>query len=297
MYFQPLEGPLAPPAFSYSGAAEGAEPAYTGNASGALTGDAISRFVPPWYGGNGSEGSQCQGGMYGTLMGMMQQLMQMMQQLMGYGGGNSMPYGNEQYFQNASGGSNGDPHLSFNGNTWTNMSSHPDLLNSNSIPGGFQISTQVTQPNANGVTYNQSATVSLNGGATTIAMNNNGQPTITSYGQSISVADGQTIQLGNDESVTRNQNGSLTVNASNGYGGQITTTLTAQGQGVNVDVSANNVELGGYLVNGNGQNGSQPGPVSGGGTGSLNGPIYGPPSVGPVGPMQPPRMYPDNVPA
>jgi hypothetical protein len=283
MYLQPLEGSLSPSLSPLpGGAVEGEGTLLDGSASGALSGDAISRFVPPSYSGSAT-GTECQPGMYGSLAGMMEQLMQMLAQLMGYsGGGNTcMPYGNEQYFQNANGGSNGDPHLSFNGSTWNSMTSHPDLLNSNSIPGGFQISTQVTPANANGVTYNQSATISMNGGNTTIAMNNNGQPTITSYGQTCSIADGQTMQLGNGESVTRNQNGSLTVVASNGYGGQITTTLTAKGQGVNVDVSAQNVDLGGALVRG--QNG-------GGEQGPISGPVYGPigepipaPGPGPIG--------------
>ena len=47
------------------------------------------------------------------------------------------PVRTEQYFQNASGGSVGDPHLSFNGKTWDNMGSQPDLLHSDSIPGGY----------------------------------------------------------------------------------------------------------------------------------------------------------------
>jgi hypothetical protein len=209
----------------------------------------------------------------------MAQLMQMMQMLMsslglgsqyggygsqygsgygGYGGcgnpygGNGCPqYGNEQYYSSATGGSQGDPHLNFNGNTWDNMTSQPNLLQSNSFPGGYQVSTQVTAPNAKGVTYNQSATISLNGGATMVGLNNNGQPSITEYGQNVAISPGQTVQLGSGESVTCNQNGSLTVQAQNGNGGQITTTLTATGPGVNVNVSAQNVDLGGTLVNGN----------------------------------------------
>ncbi len=100
------------------------------------------------YGGMGSVQ-----GLFGPLMGMLQQLMQMLQSLMGYGcnapyGSSSCPpygnfgappsgnfgappngnggcppygnepcppYGNERFFQNASGASDGDPHLSFNG--------------------------------------------------------------------------------------------------------------------------------------------------------------------------------------
>jgi hypothetical protein len=148
------------------------------------------------------------------------------------------------------------------------MTSQPDLLNSNSFAGGFRISTQVTPPNAKGVTWNQSATVSLNNGATTVSMNDNGQASITSYGQSISIARGQTLQLGGGDSVTCEENGSLRVTAQNGDGGRIETTLTPDGKGVNVDVTAHDVDLGGALVNGYEQR--QPGPTP------ISGPISGP---------------------
>jgi hypothetical protein len=166
------------------------------------------------------------------------------------GNGGCLPSGNERFFQNATGSSDGDPHLSFNGARWNNMASQPDLLNSNSIAGGFRISTQVTPPNEKGVTWNQSASVTLNGGATNVTMNDNGEASITSYGQSVSIAKGQTIQLGNGESVTYEQNGSLQVTAQNGEGGRIETTLSPEGRGVNVDVTAHDVDLGGTLVNG-----------------------------------------------
>jgi hypothetical protein len=234
------------------------------------------------YGSNYQNGSGYQYGMFGPLASMMQQLMSMLSQFMGgssfgtglgsyggygngsyggYGGcgngysngtGGCSPYGNEQYYGTAQGQSIGDPHLEFNGQTWDNMGSQPDLLNSTSIPGGYNLSTQATAINAQGKAYNQSATVTLNNGATSITLDNAGNATISQYGQTSSIADGQTIQLGNGQSVTRNQNGSLSI-LSQGYGGgSISTTLTDHGQGVNVNVNAQNVELGGYLVNGNG---------------------------------------------
>ena len=160
------------------------------------------------------------------------------------------------------------------------MVSQPDLLNSDSIPGGFGISTQVTPPNANGVTWNQSATVSLDGGQTHVSLDNTGQPSIMCLDRKIPIAQGQTVNLGNGQSVTYNQNGSLTVLAQNGFGGQIQTTLAAQGQGVNVNVNAQNVDLGGALVSGSQQ------PVSN--------PIGAPPVFGPItGPIfQPPVFAP-----
>jgi hypothetical protein len=138
------------------------------------------------------------------------------------------------------------------------MTSHPDLLHSDSIPGGFRISTQVTPPNRNGVAWNQSATIALNNGASQISLNDEGQPSITNYGQPVQIATGQTVQLGNGASVTRNANGSLSVLAQSGTGGQIATTLTAQGKGVNVEVNAQNVDLGGALVRASGSHEPHP---------------------------------------
>jgi hypothetical protein len=271
MYVQPLDGSLNANSLA-SLANTGTEGTVFAGALPTAEGDNISRFAPPWsnesaegpYGDGFSNPSSLQG-VFGSLMGMLQQLMQVLQSLMGsgsnapygqsncppsYGQGPCPPYGNERFFQNATGRSDGDPHLSFNGARWDNMTSQPDLLNSNSFAGGFQISTQATPPNGKGVSWNQSATVALNDGATKVSMNNDGQATITRNGQSVAIAKGQTIQLGNGDSVTYEQNGSLRVCAQNGNGGRIETTLTAEGKGVNVDVTAHDVDLGGSLVNG-----------------------------------------------
>lgn len=276
MYVQPFDGSLSPNALATpAGNSETGGTLFPGGPALA-SGDDISRFQPPWSNDGDAAsygGSAYSQGLFGPLMGILQQLMQMLQSLMGYGcngsygygggcppngnlssppngSGNCRAYGNERFFQNATGSSDGDPHLSFNGAKWNNMASQPDLLNSNSIAGGYRVSTQVTPPSGKGVTWNQSATVSLNGGATTVSMNNDGEASITSYGQSVSIAKGQTLQLGDGESVTYEQNGSLEVTAQNGEGGRIATTLTAEGQGVNVDVTAHDVDLGGTLVNG-----------------------------------------------
>ena len=133
MYVQPLESPLGPNSLSApAGSAQGDGAVFQGAAAPAA-GDNISRFVPPWsdegsgaspyadgYGGSGSLQ-----GTFGPLMGVLQQLMQMLQSLMGYGcnapysgSGCPPPTGKERYFQNATGASDGDPHLSFNGQTW-----------------------------------------------------------------------------------------------------------------------------------------------------------------------------------
>lgn len=315
MYVQPLDGPLGPGTLSpFGGAGESGGAGQQGFSPGTLAGDNIARFMPPWLTGStqnpgaaSAANSLLAGGpmsLFGPLSSMLQQLMQMLQMMMGtgsqyggsqyggsqYGGSQCPPYGNEQYYQNASGGSNGDPHLSFNGNTWNSMVSQPNLLNSDSFPGGFQISTQVTPTNSHGVSWNQSATVAMNGGATTVSLDNNGQPNITEYGQNVPISAGQTVQLGNGDSVACGQNGALTVVANNGSGGQITTTLTAQGAGVNVGVNAQNVDLGGTLANEGSEGSPQPPygppidplpPI----TGPIGGPIFNPnpPTTGPIG--------------
>jgi hypothetical protein len=312
MYVQPLDGSLGANSLgSLGGNAEGEGALFAGTAA-PQAGDNISRFVPPWLsdGAAASQNAEASSnapslqGLLGPLMGVLQQLMQMLQSLMGYGGGSGacppygnngtcppyggngacppygnngtcQPYGNERFFQNADGSSHGDPHLSFNGSKWTSMASQPDLLNSDSIPGGYRISTQATPENAKGVSWNRSATIALNNGATTISMNNNGRASITNNGQSLSIAPGQTLGLGNGESVTCEQNGTLRVTAQNGSGGQITTTLTAKNNGVDVGVTAHDVDLGGALVNGPGSN-PLPGPISGPIPGPIQEPVSGP---------------------
>jgi hypothetical protein len=278
MYVQPLDGSLSPSSLTSPPANAEAGGVLFQGAGAPAAGDNISRFVPPWS--NEGEGPYGEGSLnpgslqtvFGSLMGLLQQLMQTLQSMMGYGGttpygsggcppyagggcepygnGACRPYGGERFFQNATGSSEGDPHLTFNGEKWNNMASQPNLLNSNSFAGGFRISTQATSPGEKGVTWNQSATVTLNNGATTVTMRNNGEPSITMDGRSVAIARGQTLQLGIGESVTYQQNGSLRVTAQNGSGGRIETTLSPEGKGVNVDVSAHDIDLGGALVNG-----------------------------------------------
>ncbi|HVN69244.1 MAG TPA: hypothetical protein VMU38_06325 [Candidatus Binatia bacterium] len=280
MYVQPLESSLTPNSLASPAGNAESEGALVRGSTAAAAGDGISRFAPPASNDSGSLQ-----GLFGPLMGVLQQLMQVLQSLMGYGCGNGSGSANERFFQNASGSSDGDPHLSFNGQKWNNMSSQPDLLDSDSFAGGFRLSTQVTQPNGKGVTWNQSATVALNNGATTVTMNNDGAASITSYGRQISIARGQTVQLGDGASATLDQNGSLVVTAQNGSGGRIEATLNPQGKGVNVDVTAHDVDLGGALVNGPP---SSSGPIGGG-------PISGGPIIGPYPIGQPPIIEPPPV--
>jgi hypothetical protein len=175
----------------------------------------------------------------------------------------------ETFYNSANASSVGDPHNAFHGTTgaganvggtWDSMRAHSDLLESNSFNGGYRVSTQTTQPNANGVTLNQSATVTTGSGNTTVTLNGNGQYAVTSYGQSVSLQTGQPVGLGNGESVTLNADNSLTVNDTNGYGGTISTRLSPNTSGgVDVTDHANDVNLGGYLVNRNDGPGGNPG--------------------------------------
>jgi len=123
-------------------------------------------------------------------------------------------------------------------------------------------------------------------------MNNQGQATVRQGDRMIPISAGQTLDLGNGSSVTCNGNGSLSVYAQNQYGGSIQTTLTAQGQGVNVETHAQNVDLGGTLVAG--QQSPIGTPIAGGPI--FGGPVFGPISNPPLDPWQPIMPSPISAP-
>ena len=238
-------------------------------------------FTNPW-------GTQGGGGGNSPLSSLLQQLVGLVDSLLGAlggggasnpysSGGSSGPYGvggypsvgpnygngagqdNQHYYSNATATSQGDPHLSFsgtNGNgtqlgkTWDSMQSHPNLLMSDSFAGGYRIGSQVTPAAANGTTKNGLVTVTTDGGATTVGMDDGGNVGIFQNGQQVSITAGQTVSLGNGESVTDNSDGSLTINDTASNGGTITTTLSASDGGVNISTTANNVRLGGYIAQG-----------------------------------------------
>lgn len=163
----------------------------------------------------------------------------------------------EPVYANATASSTGDPHLAFDATNangqranarYDSMSSHDDLLHSRSFAGGYRVSTAVTAPQQNGVTYNQSATVTTDFGDTSVTLDKSGTATIVSHGQQLSIAGGQSIDLGNGETVTRNADGSLAVDDRSRRGGSIVTTLRSNGQGVDVNVQAHDVALGGDLA-------------------------------------------------
>ena len=229
--------------------------------SGLLRGDKVSTiaFPPSVDSEDGpltTGGMSSQGGPWGGIMTQLMNILSEISSMIGGAFGFGSPPGGQQFYSNANASSTGDPHLAFTGNGaggtstshFDSMSGHENLLDSDSFNGGYRVSTQVTAPAANGVTWNQSAIVTTEGGATQVALDKNGNATVTQFGSQSTIADGQTIDLGNGESVSRAQDGSLTIVDTNGQGGQITTTLRDNGSGVDVNAQAQNVDLGGYLV-------------------------------------------------
>ena len=243
--------PMMSPAFTAFGDGQ-IQPGFSPYAQPGL--DGVSRLLDPNADQYGAGYSTSASGGISSIIG---QLVAIISQLLSSAGNtlgnwsNGSGGGSEQYFSSASGGSNGDPHLSFNGSTWNDMQSENDLLDSDSIPGGYRLSTQTTAPNTTGVTYNQQATVTTDRGNTSVTLDKNGNATYTQNGITNTIANGQTINLRNGETVTRNQNGALTITNTSPSGGQITTTMSQNGHGVDVNVTAQNINLGGTLVNTN----------------------------------------------
>ncbi len=172
--------------------------------------------------------------------------------------GASPTNGGGTHFQQINLSSTGDPHDAINGTTsngmmesahWDNMQSHRDLLCAPSIAGGFQLSSQASTPNAQGVTMNQSITATMNNGQTALSLNANGTASLSEGNITTQLAPNQTITLNPELSVTDNGN-SLIFNAQAMNGGNLQTTLSTNGQGgVDVNAQGNNIALGGYLVN------------------------------------------------
>lgn len=233
-------GAIAPAVPDMSPAIAGPVRQTAASAIGRFSGDAVNMLRRP-------AGDMMTGG----AMNMISQLLSIVQQLLASLG--------QSFFANATASSTGDPHLAFDGTDghgsarhthFDSMRGHDDLLDSSSFAGGYRISTQVTQPGANGVTYNRAATVSTNFGNTRVSLDKDGNAGITSNGRKISIADGESIDLGNGEAVTRNADGSLLVTDDNGMGGRVTTRLSENGSGVDVNIEAQQVDLGGDIVNG-----------------------------------------------
>jgi hypothetical protein len=260
---------------------DGAPVPFNGGPNGA--GDGVGSA---WWscGSPGANGGNSTGnGMLANLSGLLGSLVSALQQLLGglsagasSGGGNGYGFGGGygggyatpgqtfsgdpgQRFANVTISSSGDPHIAETGTQlgpngaqsvnqrYDSMVSQPDLVSAN-IAGGYRVATTVTQPNAKGITWNQSATVEADHGRERVTMNNDGSFSVSEDGRSLSLARGQTLDLAGGETVTENQNGSLLVSASNGRGGSIATTLSASGGGVDVTTTAQQLQLGGAVV-------------------------------------------------
>jgi hypothetical protein len=223
---------------------------------------------------SGTSNGNTQGSLLGMLGSLLQQLGSYLSQLTGsgagggfgtgagYAGGYGSSSGPSQYAQNVTLSSTGDPHLAETGTIasggtsstvnahFDSMTSHADLVSTNDVRGGYQVSTSVTAPNASGVTYNQSATVTTANGNDTVTMTNGGNVSITQFGQTTTLADGQSMQLTNGATVARAADGSVTISESNRNGGSISTTLRQNGPGVDVTTNAQGVRIAGDIVNG-----------------------------------------------
>jgi hypothetical protein len=174
-------------------------------------------------------------------------------------------------FRNVSLGSTGDPHLSVTGTEWNggstpasvnahfdSMTSHADLFSTNDFGDGFDVATTVTQPTANGVTQNASATASMNGGLDSVTMTNAGAVSVTSGGNAVALAPGQSVTLSGGEQVSEAANGSVSI-AEHAFGASLTTTFASNGGGgVDVTAQGHDVSLGGDLIAGGANPVAQP---------------------------------------
>ncbi len=180
-------------------------------------------------------------------------------QTMTPGSQNGVPGGPEQRFSDVNVTSTGDPHIAEVGTRagrggttavdshWDSMTSHEDLVHTDQVEGGYRVSTKATQPNANGVTYNESASVHANFGQDDVTMNRDGSYRIFSDGRALTLGKGESATLSGGERVDVGQNGAITVSAANGAA-TISTTLTSTGNGVDVATHGHDVALGGDAI-------------------------------------------------
>jgi hypothetical protein len=249
---------------------------------GASSGDAVR---PAWFGGNGGTDTGGLDALLGggstlmaggsSLSAILGQLANVVQQYIGRlgnallgtstsgnGTGTTGPRG-VTAFQNVTLGSTGDPHLSVTGTVehqdgttagvnshFDSMTAHSDLFSTRDFGDGFNVATTVTQPNANGVTLNASATATMDGGLDSVTMTAGGGVAVTSGGNSIALAAGQSVRLAGGAVVSEAANGSVSIAETN-FGQNLTTTFAQNGGGgVDVTATGNNVTLSGDLLTG-----------------------------------------------
>ncbi|GAC1616067.1 MAG: hypothetical protein NVS4B5_06070 [Vulcanimicrobiaceae bacterium] len=192
------------------------------------------------------------------LLGSVSSLLARLGDMLGDGRSGAAPSSeNETFFKRATAGSVGDPHESFHAivpsgagvdRTWDSMTSHDNLLASRSFDGGYRIASTVTAPSPSGVTTNDRVSVTTAGGNAHVTMNKDGSYDVVAYGRNVALETERAVAVAGGETVMKNADGSLTVRDTNDRGGYIETTLRSNGSGVDVTSTAENVALGGYLV-------------------------------------------------
>jgi hypothetical protein len=268
-----LAGLAGSPEHSLYGAGLGSSDGFgngygTGDILGsAWNGNAYGAANPPGY-GYGAANGNTQNSLLGMLGSLLQQLGSYLAQLTGGGTGGygytgyGPSSGPSQDAQNLTLSSTGDPHLAETGTIasgggtasvnshFDSMTAHTDLVSTGDVRGGYQVSTTVTAPNASGVTYNQSATVTTANGNDAVTMTNGGTVSITQFGQTTTLANGESMRLTNGATVSRASDGSVTISETNANGGSISTTLRQDGPGVDVTTNAQGLRVGGDIVSG-----------------------------------------------
>jgi hypothetical protein len=250
-----------------------------GNRAPGVSADA---YRPAWFGGGtdplAAFGSTFPGGApnvsSGGMAGILAQLESRVQQYIGRlssallgtspaaRGAAAAAQGAAATFAGVSLASVGDPHLSVTGTQqhadgttanvdshFDSMTAHQNLFSTNDFGDGFNVSTTVTQPSANGVTQNASATASMDFGRETVTMTNAGALSVIDHGQVVGLAAGQSVTLSGGQRVSEAANGAVTI-AETSFGENLSTTFTPTGGGVDVTASGQNVTLAGDLITG-----------------------------------------------
>ncbi len=260
----------------------GGEDGYAGPAGGLLRAQPPDGVGRPWWasgtGPGSGNGNNPFGGLFGAangsngaIAGILTGLVCLLQQLVGsflnQNQSQAQPPNRscaaddpQRRFEDVDVSSTGDPHLAAIGTRegpggeravdahWDSMTSQDDLVHSTQIDGGYRVSTAVTQPGANGVTFNQSATVRANFDQDAVTMNRDGSFAIFDNGDEVRLGKGESATLSGGEMVSENQDGSLLISARSAGGGTIATTLRANGQGVDVTTHAHEIAVGGDAI-------------------------------------------------
>jgi hypothetical protein len=247
-----------------------------GSPANAAWGHASDGVRPAWFGGSvldpaaaslpgGAFGAYGSGGMnpiLGALATMVQQYIGRLGTALFGTQSSARPTG-AATFQNVTLGSVGDPHLGITGTAlhadgttaavdshFDSMAAHADLFSTRDFGDGFTVSTNVTQPAANGVTQNASATATMDGGLDNVTMTAAGAVSVTSGGMAIALAPNQSVQLANGATVSEAANGAVNISET-AFGATLSTTFAQNGTGgVDVTATGSNVTLAGDLLTG-----------------------------------------------